>query len=201
MARAWRLRSSERPSPTIKRRTSKGTGASPTEQGTEEGRPREGTTVSLPYAWFRGGKPGIYPNMATKGSERPHHAFRRRVFPVLTLIQATTDVTAFVEWAAPPGTSRLRLNRKAARSGPPSRTGWDAIGAKRINGPNDYFRSASASSSSCKICALSASNRASAGSLNSGSLPAVKAEAIAVQSSGFSAFSAAGKKYRSSIII
>ena len=122
-------------------------------------------------------------------------------FRFLTLIQATTDVTAFVEWAAPPGTPRLPLNRKAARSGPPSRTGWDAIGAKRINGPNDYFRSASASSSSCKICALSASNRASAGSLNSGSLPAVKAEAIAVQSSGFSAFSAAGKKYRSSIII
>ena len=64
-----------------------------------------------------------------------------------------------------------------------------------------YFRSASASFSSCKICALTALNRASAVSLNSGSLWAVKAEAISIQSCGFSAFSAAGKKYRSSIII
>ena len=96
---------------------------------------------------------------------------------------------------------RLRLNGKWLAAVRRVGQGGLQLELIRINERNDYFRSASASCSSCKICALSALNRASAVSLNSGSLRAVKAEAISVQSCCFSAFSAAGKKYRSSIII
>jgi cation transport ATPase len=59
---------------------------------------------------------------------------------------------------------------------------------------SDQFRSASASCSNRTMCARSVLNRSSVISLNRGSLQAVRAAAISVQSSGSNALTAAGKK-------
>jgi hypothetical protein len=109
----------------------------------------------------------------------------QRVFRLLTHLRLRPDATDMVARPLGPAEiealslSQLRQSnigvRASARCSPQSTI-------KHCGRKRDYFRSASASCSNCKIRARSASNVSSAASLNSGSSGLVKAEAISVQS-------------------